>query len=102
MLTILHRSEVPSVQSESIGKGPANLNELTPRSCAICGSNPAGRLSVRMQMNPAMAKASNPTHGRRLEDDTFAPPFLIRAVFEFTKKISFIYFLPLKKAFASV
>jgi hypothetical protein len=55
-----------------------------------------------MQMNPAMAKASNPTHGRRLEDDTFAPPFLIRAVFEFTKKISFIYFLPLKKAFASV
>jgi hypothetical protein len=42
----------------SVTSCPASTS-LTPSPAPICGSSPAGRVSVRMAMKPVMAKASN-------------------------------------------
>jgi hypothetical protein len=46
----------------NVSSCPASASE-TPRLALICGSRPAGRISVMMAMKPDVVKASRPMSG---------------------------------------
>jgi len=70
MVSGMAASSEPSAYAVTICPASA---ALMPSPALICGNKPAGKVSVTMQINPVMARASRPATGRRSASAGLAP-----------------------------